>query len=67
MSITAITIPLQEAITVGDVHHGAPVELPAELMQAIDAWQHIVDDGDADRVAATIQERINQLCQPTHF
>lgn len=61
-----ITIPLQPLTTVTDVHHGPAVVLSEELLQAIDAWQLIKDEEEANRAAERLQERINEICQQTH-
>jgi hypothetical protein len=60
-----LTIPLATVTTVTSTRHGQPVELPIELIQAIDTWYAIKDDQEADRVGLEIQRRIDQLCHLT--
>ncbi len=62
-----LSIPLQIQTTVAGTHHGDPVVIPAELIQAIDAWMCIKDEQEADRVALVLQERINELWLQTPY
>jgi len=65
--ISSITIPLQPQVTVTGEHHSPAVTIPDEVWQAVEVWQCIQDDQEADCVAVVLQERINQLCQLTRF